>query len=248
MSGHSKWSQIKRQKGVADARRGQLFTKLAKEITVAAREGGGSDPDSNFRLRLAIQKAKSENMPSENIERAVKRGTGEGEAAHLEEIIYEGYGPGGTAILIEALTDNRNRTVAEIRSTFTRNGGSLGESGCVAWVFEQKGIIVTPLAGDTEEIAMWAIDAGADDVKIEDESIEVYTASEDLEAVRHALEAKDVPIQSAELSMIPKSTVTLDAKDAQQALRLLEKLDEIDDTQRVHTNAEFPAEVMERAS
>lgn len=242
MSGHSKWSQIKRQKGVTDARRGQLFTKLAREITISARNGGG-DPDANFRLRLAIQKARAENMPNDNIERAIKRGTGGGEAVALEEITYEGYGPGGAAIIVEAMTDNRNRTAAEVRSTFSRNSGSLGESGCVAWQFESKGVIVTSLRSDSEQVALVAIDAGADDVKIEDDSIEVYTVPEDIDAVRQALEGNEVPVQSAEVTMLPTNTLELSEKDATQTLRLLERLEDLDDVQRVYTNAIFPAEV-----
>ncbi len=242
MSGHSKWSQIKRQKGVTDARRGQLFTKLAREITISARNGGG-DPDANFRLRLAIQKARAENMPNDNIERAIKRGTGGGEAVALEEITYEGYGPGGAAIIVEAMTDNRNRTAAEVRSTFSRNSGSLGESGCVAWQFESKGVIVTSLRSDSEQVALVAIDAGADDVKIEDDSIEVYTVPEDIDTVRQALEGNEVPVQSAEVTMLPTNTLELSEKDATQTLRLLERLEDLDDVQRVYTNAIFPAEV-----
>ncbi len=242
MSGHSKWSSIKRQKGVTDAKRGQLFTKLGREITIAARNGGG-DSAANFRLRLAVQKARAENMPNENIERAIKKGIGEGEAAALEEITYEGYGPGGAAIIVEAMTDNRNRTAAEVRSTFSRNGGSLGESGCVAWQFESKGIILTALQSDAEQVALVAIDAGADDVIIEEDSIEVYTVPEDIDTVRQALEGNEVPVQSAEVTLLPTNTLELDAKEAAQTLRLLERLEELDDVQRVYTNAIFPAEV-----
>ena len=247
MSGHSKWSQIKRQKGVADSKRGQLFTKLGREITISARNGGGGgDPDANFRLRLAIQKARAENMPNENIERAIKKGTGGSEAAALEEITYEGYGPGGAAIIVEAMTDNRNRTAAEVRHTFARNGGALGESGCVAWQFEPKGIILAPFRDDAEQVALMAIDAGADDVKIEDESIEVYTVPEDIDTVRHALEGNEVAIQSAEVTMLPTNTMELGVKEATQTLRLLEKLEDLDEVQRVYTNAVFPAEVAEQ--
>src|SRR6059058_3335389 len=179
MSGHSKWSQIKRQKGVADARRGQLFTKLGREITVAAREGG-ADPDANARLRLAVQKAREANMPMDTIERAIKRGAGGGEGAALDEVTYEGYGPGGAAILVEAMTDNRNRSVAEIRNAFTRGGGSLGESGCVAWLFDPRGVIAVDVNGqDPDETALIAIDAGADDVRVEGSSLEVITAPAD---------------------------------------------------------------------
>lgn len=246
MSGHSKWSQIKRQKGVADARRGQQFTKLGREITIAARVGGG-DPASNFRLRLAIQRAKDHNMPTENIERAVKRGAGETGGEILEEAIYEGYGPGGTAILVEVFTDNRNRAVAEIRNVFARGGGSLGENGCVAWLFQQNGVItVVASPNEAEELALSTIDAGADDVKVEDGYIEVFTQPHDLEAVRRTIESKNVPVQSAEISMIPKTTIELDEKTALQTMKLLEKLEDLEDVQRVYSNAEFPNTIIEK--
>lgn len=248
MSGHSKWAQIKRQKGVADTRRGQLFTKLGREITVVARQGGG-DPEANFRLRLAIQKARDNNMPLENIERAIKRGTGGTEGATLTEATYEGYGPGGIAILLQVMTDNRNRTVADVRNIFTRSGGNLAEAGAVAWNFESKGVITVDAGKtDAEELALMAIDAGAEDVKVEDASLEVYTKLEGLETVRRALEKRKIPIASAELSMVPKTVVSLDEKAALQALRLLDKLEELDDVQRVFTNADFPNEVLERYS
>lgn len=246
MSGHSKWAQIKRQKGVADARKGQIFTRLGRELTIAAREGGG-DPASNFRLRLAIQRAKDHNMPTDNIERAIKRGTGELEAETLEEVIYEGYGPGGTAVLLEVLTNNRNRTVAEVRNIFTRLGGSLGESGCVVWLFEQKGVITIPAhPEEREELALHAIDAGADDVKLEDGYVEIFTQPHDLEAVRRVLEGNKVTVQSAEISMIPKTTVELDEKTALQTMKLLEKLEDLEEVQRVYSNAEFPNTIIEK--
>lgn len=239
MSGHSKWSQIKRQKGAADAKRGQLFTKLGREITIAAREGG-PDPDGNPRLRHAIQRARDASMPLENIERAIKRATGGGEAAALEEVIYEGYGPGGAAILVEALTDNRNRTVAEVRSVFTRAGGSLGESGCVAWMFESRGVITIERPDrDPDELGLLAIDAGAEDVRVEDGIVEVFTLPANLEAVRAALEQQGVRITAAEVTLVPKTTLALDDKQAAATLRLLEKLEELDDVQRVHTNLEI---------
>lgn len=240
MSGHSKWSTIKRQKGVTDARRGQLFTKLGREITVAARDGG-PDPGSNFGLRLAMQKARENNMPSDNVERAIKRATGGTDAAVLAEVTYEGYGPGGAAILVGALTDNRNRTVSEVRATFSRAGYSLGEAGCVAWLFESRGVITVPVADQAaEDLALVAIDAGAEDVKVEDDVVEVYTGPGDLEKVRRALEEGGVSIASAELSMVPKNTVALGEKEAVQTLRLLDHLEELDDVQRVHSNADFP--------
>ncbi len=246
MAGHSKWAQIKRQKSVADARRGQLFTKLAREITVAVREGG-PDPETNFRLRLAIARAREHNMPLENIERAIRRaagGTEPGEAP-LEEVLYEGYGPGGIAILVQALTDNRNRTASEVRSTFTKGGGSLGEAGSVIWQFDYKGVITVAADGaGPDDIALVAIDAGAEDFRVEDSELEIYTQPEDLERVRRELEARGFKVVQAELAYIPKTTVPLDRKDAEQALRLLERLEELDDVQRVYTNAEFPPDLV----
>jgi YebC/PmpR family DNA-binding regulatory protein len=244
MSGHSKWSSIKHQKGVTDARRGQLFTKLTREIIVAVRQGG-SDPETNFRLRLAIQKARDSNMPQDNIERSIKRGSGDMEGASLVEMVLEGYGSGGAAILVQALTDNRNRTLQEVRSLFTRTGGSLGESGCVAWLFDSKGIIrVDAHELDTEELALQAIDAGAEDVNIEDSQVEIYTSLESLEATRLALEQNNIAITSAELLMMPKTTVQLEEKAALQTLKLLYKLEELDEVQRVSSNVDFPDSVL----
>lgn len=244
MAGHSKWAQIKRQKGVADARRGALFTKLSREITVAARQGGG-DPDMNFRLRLAVQKAREANMPAENIKRAIERATGGGEGTALDEVTYEAYGPHGVAILVEALTDNRNRTVAEIRSVLTRGGGSLGETGSVAWQFESRGVVsVKTNNRDVEEIELAAIDAGAEDVDVVGDTVEVYTAPADLEAVRKALLDAGYEVASAELIMRPKATINLEPEDAGAVLRLLDRLEELDDVQRVYSNAEFPEEVL----
>lgn len=244
MSGHSKWAQIKRQKGVADARRGQLFTKLGREITVAAR-AGGADPAGNVRLRLAIQKARDNNMPNENIERAIKRGAGGGDSAELQEVVYEGYGPGGAAIMVQALTDNRNRTVSELRSTFTKAGGNLGEAGSVAWLFEQKGTITVEASGQRgEELALVAIDAGAEDFRQDDASLEIISRPEDVESVRRALEEAGAVVSSAEVSLVPKTTVSLDEKQALQTLRLLDKLEDLDDVQRVYTNADFPDQVL----
>jgi len=244
MSGHSKWAQIKRQKGVADTRRGQLFTKLGREITVVARQGG-PDPTANFRLRLAIQKARDNNMPADNIDRAIKRGAGGAEGAALSEVNYEGYGPGGAAILIEVLTDNRNRTVADVRATLARAGGSLGETGCVAWLFESRGVVTVPVHDQVaDDLAMAAIDAGAEDVKVEDDAVEVYTRPTDLEGVRRTLEEAGVTVASAEISMVPKNTVSLGEKEALQTLRLLDRLEELDDIQRVYSNADFPDSVL----
>lgn len=245
MSGHSKWHSIKHQKGVADARRGQLFTKLTREIVVAAREGGGN-PEVNFRLRLSIQKARDNNMPTDNIERSIKKGTGELEGGSLAELTLEGYGPNGIAILVNALTDNRNRTIQDVRSTFTRHGASLGESGCVAWLFDSKGVITIKTESiDADELALSAIDAGAEDVKVENGYVEVYTVPEELEKVREALEKNEVKIESSELLMVPKSLIPLDEKAAMQALKLLDRLEEIDDVQNVFSNADIPDSVVE---
>ncbi len=244
MSGHSKWAQIKRQKGVADVRRGALFTKLSREITVAAKQGV-PDPEMNFRLRLAVQKAREANMPADNIERAIKRATGGVEGGELQEIAYEGYGPHGVAILVEALTDNRNRTVAEVRSVFTRGGGSLAEAGAVAWQFDSRGVVTVNAQGrDPEEVTLTAIDAGAEDFSVTDGTVEVYTAPGDLEAVRQALANAGYEVTSTELSMVPKTPIHLEGEDAVQVLRLLDKLEELDDVQRVYSNADFPDEVL----
>jgi YebC/PmpR family DNA-binding regulatory protein len=243
MSGHSKWSQIKRQKGVNDTKRGAMFTKVAREIMIAARAGGG-DPDGNFRLRLAIEKARSVNMPQDNIKRAIERATGAGEGEQIEEIVYEGYGPGGVAILVEAMTDNRNRTAADVRSIFTKAGGQLAGAGAVAWQFEPRGLIsVTADGRDPDELALTAIDAGADDVEESGDRIEVYTTPHDLERVRKSLEAAGVPVESAENTMVAKTTVELDGSRARQNLRLVETLEELDDVQRVSANFDIPEEV-----
>ncbi len=243
MSGHSKWSQIKRQKGANDVRRGALFTKMGREIAIAAR-AGGPDPDGNFRLRLAIEKARSVNMPADTIKRAIERATGAGEADQYEEIVYEGYGPGGVAILVEAQTDNRNRTAAEVRSVFAKSGGQLAGSGAVAWQFEPRGVItVAKTAGDPDEIALLAIDAGAEDVDTDADPMEIYTAATELERVRPALETAGVAIESAESAMIARQTVELDPAKARQALRLVEALEDLDDVQRVTANFDIPEEV-----
>jgi YebC/PmpR family DNA-binding regulatory protein len=246
MSGHSKWSSIKHQKGVADARRGKLFTKLTREIILAVRENG-SNPETNYHLRLAIQKAKDNNMPSDNIERAIKRGEGTLEGAALSELVLEGYGPGGAAILVEALTDNRNRTIQEVRSTFSRSGGSLGENGSVTWLFEQKGLITVEIGNkDIDELSLQAIDAGAEDVIPQLNYVEIYTKPEELEVVRKTIEQNGITISSAELAKIPKTTVQLDEHAATQALKLLNKLEELDDTRSVCSNVDFQDEVLEK--
>lgn len=248
MSGHSKWSSIKHKKGIADARRGKIFTKLIREITVAARMGGG-DPAGNPRLRAAIAAAKAENMPKENIERAIKKGTGELEGASYEEASYEGYGPGGVAVLVDCLTDNRNRTVAEVKHLFERHGGSLGEPGCVAWLFEKKGLIVIEKDKvDEEKLFDLALEAGAEDVRDSDSEFEVITEPGDFEAVKKAIEDAEIPYSVAEISMIPKNTVKLDGKKAQQMLNLMQALEDNDDVSHVYANFDIPDEVMEALS
>ena len=244
MSGHSKWSTIKRQKGANDAKRGALFTKVAREISVAARQGGG-DPDANYRLRLAIEKARAVNMPADNIKRTIEKATGGGDSEQFEEIVYEGYGPGGVALLVEAATDNRNRTAAEVRSILTKAGGQLAGSGAVAWQFEPRGLIaIAPDGQDADEVALAAIDAGAEDVDTDDpEAIEIFTSPADLERVRQALEAAGIGIDSAESTMVAKQTVELDSTRARQALRLVEQLEDLDDVQRVTANFDIPEDV-----
>ena len=244
MSGHSKWSTIKRQKGVNDSKRSAMFTKVAREIAVAARVGGG-DPDANYRLRLAIDKARSINMPADNIKRSIEKATGGGDAEQYEEIVYEGYGPGGVAVLVEAATDNRNRTAAEVRSIFAKTGGQLAGSGAVAWQFEVRGLITVPRDGvDADEVALAAIDAGAADVDTEADPIEIYTEPGDLEAVRKALDAAGVAVESAESAMLPRQTVSLDAEHVRKALRLVELLEDLDDVQRVTANVDIPEELL----
>jgi YebC/PmpR family DNA-binding regulatory protein len=246
MSGHSKWAQIKRQKGVSDQRRGQLFTKLIREIAIAVHKGGG-DPAQNAHLRLAVQKARESNMPLENIEKAIKRAKGASEGASLTEVTVEGYGPGGVAILVRVLTDNRNRALQEVRSAFLRGGGTIGEAGCVAWMFEPKGMVIINKEGmDAEEIALEAIDAGAEDVSIENDYVEVRTVPDKLEEIYHSLEQRNLPITSLDISMLPNMTVNLDEKKAIEALRLIDKLDELDDVQRVFSNIDFSEEVAEK--
>ena len=246
MSGHSKWASIKHQKAVTDARRGQLFTKLTREIIVVVRQGG-SNPEINFRLRLAIQKARDSNMPLDNIERAIKRGSGEMGGAALVEMTLEGYGPGGAAILVQALSDNRNRTLQDVRSVFTRHGGSLGESGCVAWIFDLKGLITIRTGGlDTDELSLQAIDAGAEDVIPGTGCVEVYTKPEGLEMVRAALEAESIPIASSEQDLVPKTTIELEEKAALQTLKLLDKLEDIDEVQQVCSNVDFADAIVEK--
>ena len=245
MSGHSKWSSIKHKKAATDAKRGKIFSKLIKEITVAARMGGG-DPDSNPRLRTAIAAAKSENMPKDNIERAIKKGTGELEGVSYEESIYEGYGPGGAAVLVESLTDNKNRAVADIRSIFNKSGGSLGESGCVAWMFDKKGYIaVENKFVDEDTLMETTLEAGAEDIREDNSNFEVITAPEDFEAVKAAIDKASIPYVVAEITMLPQSTTNLVDKEAEQMVRLMESLEDCEDVQKVYTNADIPDEIVD---
>ena len=249
MSGHSKWSTIKRKKGALDAKRGKIFTRLIKEITVAARMGGG-DPEGNPRLRSAIATAKAENMPKDNIDRAIKKGTGELEGAVYDEITYEGYGPGGVAVLVDCMTDNKNRTVADIRHSFSKSGGNLGESGCVAWMFDKKGtILVDKETIDEEELMDKALEAGAEDVVEEDNVYQIETTPDDFEGIREALEADGVKFIEASVTMIPQNVVEItEESSARQILRLLESLEEQDDVQNVFSNFDISDEIMEAIS
>ncbi|CAG37637.1 YebC/PmpR family DNA-binding transcriptional regulator [Desulfotalea psychrophila] len=247
MSGHSKWSTIKRKKGANDAKRGKIFTRLIKEITVAAR-GGGGDPEGNPRLRSAILVAKSENMPKDNITRAIKKGTGEIAGEVYDEILYEGYGPGGVAVLVECMTDNRNRTVADIRHYFAKNNGNLGEAGCVSWMFEKKGLILVDKATITEDELMdQALEAGAEDVVEDETEFQVLTNPTELDAVRGAMEAAGIAFVDASISMLPKNVVDVtDEKVGKNLLRLLESLEDHDDVQNVHSNFDIDEELMEQ--
>ena len=249
MSGHSKWAGIKHKKAIVDAKRGQAFTRASREITIAAKEGGGN-PDGNFRLRLAVQKAREINMPADRIQNAIKRGTGELAGERLEEIRYEGYGPGGVAIMVDALSDNRNRTSASIRHRFSKGGGNLGESNSVGWMFERKGVISANAGkSDPEEVGLAAIEAGADDVQVEGKSVEVTTSPHSFEKVKAALEGLDgVTVENAELTMNPKQTVAVPEDRAVSVLRLMESLEEDDDVQQVYANFDIPADVLERVS
>jgi len=244
MSGHSKWHTIKNQKAATDAKRGQMFTKLTREIIVAARKGGPSI-DGNYSLRLAVQRAKDSSMPWDNIIRAITKASGGGDGVQMQELLMEGYGPGGGAVLVNVLTDNRNRTVAGIRNIFTRSGGSLGENGCVAWLFQQRGVInVKAEDRDKDELSLQAIDLGAEDVNVEGDYVTVYTNPAKLEEVRTALEKEKITVESAEVSMIPKQTIDLDDKQSVQTMRLVENLEELDDVQSVATNVNFSDSAM----
>lgn len=247
MSGHSKWANIKRRKGAVDAERAKAFTKISREIIVAVQQGG-PDPDGNFRLKLMIQKAKAANMPNDNINRCIQKAAGNGEGSKMDEIIYEGYGPAGTAILLEIMTDNRNRTASEIRYLFSRNGGNLGETGCVAWMFDRIGRIVIPMEGkDEDDIMMTALDAGAEDVSFEEENCEIITLPENLEEVRKALMDAGLEPSEVEVTRIPKNTVAIeDVEQAKQVLKLYDALDEYDDVQNAYSNFEISDEILEQ--
>ncbi|MBI5653593.1 MAG: YebC/PmpR family DNA-binding transcriptional regulator [Chloroflexi bacterium] len=244
MSGHSKWAQIKRKKGVADVKKGAMFTRLGREISIVAREGGG-DPDANFALRLAVDRARASNMPKENIERAIKRGTGElKEGGQLEDMMYEGYGPGGAALLVQVLTDNKNRAASEVRHLFTRGGGNLASANAVAWMFEKKGVIAVEGVKNPDDLELELIDAGADDFKTDGNTVEAYCAPEQLKALRDALEKKKVAIASAELAWIAKTPATVTDDQAVQTLKLMEAIEEHDDVQKVYSNLDINDAVM----
>jgi YebC/PmpR family DNA-binding regulatory protein len=245
MSGHNKWSTIKHKKGAVDAKRGKIFTKLIKEITVAARLGG-ADPLGNPRLRTAIDKGKAENMPKDNIDRAIKKGTGDLDGVTYEETIYEGYGPGGAAVLVEVMTDNRNRTVSDVRSIFTKCNGNMGEAGCVSWLFSKKGLIVYSRQNDFDKLFEAALEAGADDVVDEEEQIEVLTDPSGFIEVREALEKAGFKYESAEVTMIPQTMVKLEGKQAENMLKLMDRLEDNDDVQNVYANCDISEEEMER--
>ncbi len=249
MAGHSKWANIKHKKSAEDAKRGRIFTRLVKEIIVAARMGGG-DPDANPRLRTVIQTAKQNNLPKENLERAIKKGTGELEGVNYDEVTYEGYGPGGAAVYVESLTDKKNRTVADVRHLFSKHGGNLGENGCVSWMFDKKGWIPVKKADVEEDVLMeTAIDAGAEDIRDEDDDVfEVVTPPEAYEDVCNALTGAGIPFGDAEVTMLPQATVSLTGTDAEKMYKLMNALDDHDDVQKVHTNADIPDEVIEAMS
>lgn len=248
MSGHSKWASIKHKKAAVDAKRGKLFTKLIKEITVAARQGGG-DMDANPRLRTAVANAKAQNMPNETIERGILRGTDQLPGVTYEEISYEGYGPKGVAIIVEVVTDNRNRSTSDLRYILSKNGGNLGERGCVSWMFDKKGLIVIDKdKADEDELIMITLEAGAEDVRTSDDSFEIIAAPEDFESVRNAVQEAEIETVLAEVSMIPQTTVKLDGKEALQLLKIMESLEEHDDVQNVYSNFDIPDDIIEQAA
>ena len=249
MSGHSKWANIKHKKGIADARRGALFTKLGREIIVAARQGGG-EPANNFRLKIAVEKARAANMPNDNIQRAIQKGVGGGEGANYEELRYEGYGPGGVAVMVNVLTDNRNRTAGEMRHLFSKNGGNLGETGCVGWMFKEKGQLTVPRAEtkqSEDDLMLLVLDAGAEDLESDEDNYLVYTAPEDLERVRQALLDQSIPVVEAAVNLIPENTVEVaDAEQARKIVRLLDALEDHDDVQGVYSNFELAASLADQ--
>jgi YebC/PmpR family DNA-binding regulatory protein len=245
MSGHSKWHNIKIRKQAQDKQKSKIFGKISREIISAAREGGG-DPDTNARLRTALEKARQSGMPQDNVKRAIQRGTGDIDGSAYESVVYEGYGPGGVAILVDVLTDNRNRVVGELRSVFSRNGGNLAESNAVAWLFERKGIVlVSTEAASEDKVLEIALEAGAEDMQTDESSYEIRTDPNDLEAVRKAVEAAGIAYESADVAMIPQTRVTLGEKEAQQVLRLMDALEDLDDVQQVHANFDIPDQIME---
>ncbi len=248
MAGHNKWSSIKHKKGAADAKRGKIFTKLIKEITVAARMGGG-DPDANPRLRQAIIQAKAANMPKDNLERAIKKGTGELEGVNYEEIVYEGYGPGGVAVLVECLTDNKNRSIADVRHIFSKAGGNVGTDGCVAWMFDKKGFIsVSKENADEDTLMEVALEAGAEDIKEESDTFDIITEPADFEAVKDAVDEAQIEYEVAEITMIPQNLTKVDGKEAEQMIKFMEALDDSDDVQKFYSNADIPDEVFDSIS
>jgi len=248
MSGHSKWHNIRLRKGRQDAERGKMFTKVAREIIVTAREGGGN-PDTNMRLRLVIQKARDVSMPADNIKRAVQRGAGGIEGAHYEQVSYEGYAPGGVAVMVSCLTDNRNRTVADLRAIFSKNGGSLGESGCVAWLFDSKGVVtIQKDAVDEDTLMLAALDAGAEDIRTEWDTYEVLSSPDGLPNLRQALTDAGIQFVSVEVTIVPKSTVRVEGKEARQVLRLMDQLEDHEDVQQVYANFDIPEEILEAAA
>ena len=251
MSGHSKWANIKHKKGKADALKGQVFTKLGRELIVAVKMGGGPNPDANFRLKIAVQKAKAANMPNDNIQRAIQKAAGEQDANNYEELVYEGYGPGGVAIMISILTDNRNRTAGDIRHIFAKNGGNMGETGCVGWMFKQKGVLTIEketLSLSEDDLLLLALDKGAEDVKTDDEDvIDIFTDPADFQSVKEGLEEEGIEFSSAEVSMIPDTTVEVtDPEQARLLVRLMDYLDEHDDVQNTYTNFDIPEEILEQ--
>lgn len=251
MSGHSKWANIKHKKGKADAQKGQMFTKLAREIMVAVKMGGGPNPEANFRLKIAVQKAKAANVPNDNIQRAIQKAVGDQDANNFEELIYEGYGPGGVAIMMNILTDNRNRTAGDIRHIFAKNGGNMGETGCVSWMFKEKGVLTiekTNFGMSEDDLLLLALEKGADDVKTDDEEeIEIYTDPANFQSVKEGLEAEGLEFSNAEISMIPETTVEVtDLEQAKYLLRLMDYLDEHDDVQNTYTNFDIPEEILEQ--